>query len=143
MTTKTIIPIDGGKYRIAADSWNHDLEKYLPERTHTDKDGKEKTIKESWAILGHYPNALQCLNEVARLEALGRDYNNIGEYIERLESLKEMAELIQALKAEEINHREAQRDADNLTEAYEIAEKEIAELKRQLSNEKKGFWDGL
>jgi len=90
MTTVTI----NEKWRIQIDELNHTLEKYSEGGT-VIPNGKYKgqLTKSTWETVGYYPNLLQCLRAVVRMEATLLPETDLNGYITRLERLNEEIKL--------------------------------------------------
>lgn len=78
------------KWRVSIDDLNHTLERYDEGGTIISK-GKYigQAAKANWITVGYYPNLLQCIRAVVRLEATLLSDTDLNGYIERLERLNE------------------------------------------------------
>jgi len=82
------------KWRIQIDELNHTLERFN-EGGVVIPNGKYKgqLTKATWEVVGYYPNLLQCLRAVVRVEATAIPETDLNSYITRLERLNEEIKL--------------------------------------------------
>ena len=77
------------KYRVLIDPDNHTLERFSEGGIIRHGERKGELSAPTWLFEGYYPNLLQCLRRVIRLEVMALPDTDLKGYIERLERLNE------------------------------------------------------
>lgn len=87
----TTVKINGGcaPYRVVIDEWNHTLERWREAETITKGKYAGTMSKPDWVTEGYYPNMVQCLKRIVKIESMEGGETDLEGYIQRLIKLEE------------------------------------------------------